>query len=88
MRLQVFGLAMLEAIPPVNTGFSTPRQKIILTRDVTFLQKSYGEYSKVEKPVLVTMSYEGPNDEGELDPIINNVNDSNIVTDSDRDTNI
>ena len=26
-------------------------KKIILIQDVTFLQKSYGEYSKVEKPV-------------------------------------
>ena len=24
---------------------------------MTFLQKSYGEYCKVEKPVLVSMSY-------------------------------
>ena len=38
----------------------------ILTRDVTCLQKSYSDYSKVEKPVLVTMSCEESDDEEEL----------------------
>ena len=35
--------------------------------DVTFLQKSYGEHSKVEKSVLLTTSYEGLDDEEELE---------------------
>ena len=39
--------------------FNPKTKKIILTQDVTFLQKSYGEYTKVEKPVVVTMSYKG-----------------------------
>ena len=59
---------------------------------MTFLQKSYGEYSKVEKPVLVRVSYEGWDDEEELEtvPIIgenNNNNNNNLVSDSDSDNN-
>ena len=49
---------------------------IILTKDVTFLQKTYGQYAKVEKPVLVPMSYEGLDDEEEIEtvPAVNNNN--------------
>ena len=43
--------------------------------DVTFLQKSYHEHTKVEKLVVVTMSYEGQDEEEELQ-IANVVNDS------------
>ena len=52
---------------------------IFLTQDMNFLQKSYGEYSKVEKPVLVTMSYEGLDDEEELEtvPIVSKNNNNN-----------
>ena len=60
-------------------------KKIILTKDVTFLQKSYRDYSKVEKPVLVTTSYEGYNEEEELEtvPVMDNYNNNyNIVSDS------
>ena len=39
---------------------------------MTFLQKSYSEYSKFEKPVLVGTSYEGWDDDN-----------NNVVTDSD-----
>ena len=47
IALQVFGLDMLKTIPLVHTGFFNPKTKcIILTWDVTFLNKSYGEYSK------------------------------------------
>ena len=62
---------------------------IILTWDVTFLQKSYGEYTKVEKSVLVTMSYEGSNDEEEHKtiPIVNNTN-VNIVSETNSYDNI
>ena len=38
---------------------SNNTKKIMLTQDMTFLKKSYRDYSKVEKPVLVTISYEG-----------------------------
>ena len=57
---------------------------------MTFLQKSYGDCSKVEKPDLVTKSYEGLCDEEELElvPIINNNDNSNnynLVNDSKSD---
>ena len=48
---------------------------------MTFLQKSYGEYSKDEKPVLVTRSYKGL--DLEMDPVINDYNNINVVSDSD-----
>ena len=43
-----------------------PMTKMIVLTKMTFLQKSYQDYSKVEKPVLVTTSYEGPCDDEEL----------------------
>ena len=39
--------------------YNTKTKNIILTQDVTFLQKSYKDFNKVEKPVLITMSYDG-----------------------------
>ena len=53
-----------------------------------FLQKSYGENSKVVKPVLVTMRYEGSNDEEELKAVprvSQNNNYTSIITDSKSD---
>ena len=43
------------------------------------------DYNKVEKPVLVTISYEGSNDEEELEMVLvinGNNNNYNIVGDS------
>ena len=56
--------------------------------DVSFLQKSYGEYSKVEKPAVLNMSYEGSDEEEELEtvPVENNNNNVNIVSDSESDS--
>ena len=64
--------------------FNFKTKKIILTGDITFLKKSYGEYTKVEKPVLVTIRYEGSNGEEELEtvPIVKTNNNVNIVSDS------
>ena len=45
--------------------FNPKTKRIILTCDVTFLNKSYGEYSNVEKPVILTIRYEGSDDEDE-----------------------
>ena len=45
--------------------FNRKTKKNFLTRDVTFLQKSYSEYTKVEKPAVLTMSYEGSDEEEE-----------------------
>ena len=54
---------------------------------MTFLQKSCGEYTQVEKPVVVTTSYEGSDEEEELKmvPVVNNNNSVNIVSDSNSD---
>ena len=62
-------------------------KRIILTRDVTFLNKSYGEYNKVEKPVILRTSYEGSDEEEEFKIVSENNNngDINIVSDSDSD---
>ena len=64
-------------------------RKIILTRELTFLQKLYGEYSKIVKSVLVTMSCEGSDDEEELKkvPIISNDNDNSLNSASNSETN-
>ena len=56
---------------------------------MTFPQKSYIEYYKIEKPAWVTTSYEGSNEEEEFETvlIINNHNNMNmnIVSDSNSD---
>ena len=62
-------------LPKVFQLFNPKTKTIVLTKDVTFLQKSYGDYSKVKKPVL-TMSGEGSDDDEELKtvPVINQNN--------------
>ena len=73
---------------PTDTyrAFNPKTNKIILSKDVTFLQKSYADFSKVEKPVLTTMIYEGLDDEEELKivPVIyqNNCNNCNVIGNS------
>ena len=59
----------------------------ILTWDVTFLENSYSEYTQVEKPVIMTTSYEGSDkeEEPEMAPVVNNNNSIKIVSDSDYD---
>ena len=58
-----------------------------MTQDVTFQQKSYGEFTQVKKTVVVNTGYEGSNEEEELKmvSIINNKNNINVVGDSDSD---
>ena len=55
---------------------------------MTVLQKSYSEYTQVEKPVVMITSYEGSDEEEELKtvPIIKNNNSINIVSDFDSDS--
>ena len=67
--------------------FNPKTKKIILTRDVTFLYKSYSEYTKVEKPVVVTTSYCGSDEEEELEmvPVVINNNNVNIFNNLDSD---
>ena len=77
-----------ENHPAVTYRIFNPKtKKIILTQDVTFLPKSYGEYTQVEKPVVVTTSYEGSNKEEEFKmvPVVSNNNSINIVSNSDSD---
>ena len=71
-------------------AFNPKTKQIILTQDMTFLHKSYGEYSKVEKPVLVTTSYEGLDDEEKLEkvPIISSNNNNNNSNFTDSENNI
>ena len=68
--------------------FNPKNKKNILTWDVTFLQKSYGEYTKVEKTVVLTTSYEGSDEEEELEavPVINSNYNINVVSNSDSDS--
>ena len=65
-----------------------PKNKKILTRNVTFLQTTYGEYTKVEKSVVITTSNEGSDREEELktDPLVINNNNVNVVNDSQSDS--
>ena len=55
---------------------------------MTFLQKSYGEYTNVEKPVVWITSYEGSDEEVKLKIVLieNNNNNVNIVSSSDSDS--
>ena len=57
---------------------------------MTFLQKLYSEYTKIEKPILVITSYEGLDDDEELKmiPIVNNNNNIDVVSDFDSDDKI
>ena len=74
-----FWVTYAEGRPTGTYWVFNPKKKtIILTRDMTFLQRSYGEYSKVEKPVLVTMSCEESDDEEELE-MVQVVNNYNVI---------
>ena len=68
--------------------FNPNTKNIILTWDMSFLHKSYSEYTKVDKPVVVTASYEALDDkeEHETVPVLNNNNNINIVSNSDTDS--
>ena len=65
--------------------FNPETKTVILTNNVTFLQKSCWDYIKVKKRVLVTTSYEGSDDDEELKMVTvinNNHNNNNVVNDS------
>ena len=56
---------------------------------MTFLQKLYGDYNNIEKPVLVTTIYERSIDEEELKlvPILSqSINHYNVVNDSNSES--
>ena len=70
--------------------FNTKTKKNMLTQSVTLLQKSYSEYTMVDKPVDVTTSYEGSDkkeEELETIPVVFNNNNVEIICDSDKDSN-
>ena len=78
----------VEGDPPgIHKVFNPTMKKIILTQDVSFLQKSYCEYTNIEKPFLLTTSDEGSDDEEDLKPvpIFNDKNNVKLVTDSDSE---
>ena len=60
----------------------------MLTRDVIFPQKSYSEYTKVEKPAVLTTSYEESDEEEELKTVsvVNSNNNINVVSNSDSES--
>ena len=68
--------------------FNPKTKKNILTRDMTFLHNLYSEYSKVEKPAVLTVSYEGSDEEEELKtvPVIIINNNVNIVSNSNSNS--
>ena len=70
--------------------FNPKTKKVILTKDVIFLQKFYSKNTKVENPVLVTMSCVGSDDDEEFktSPIAYNNNNVNVVSDSDSNDHI
>ena len=54
---------------------------------MTFLQKSYSEYTKVEKPLVLTMSHEGLDEEElEMVAVVNSNNNVNVVNNSNSDS--
>ena len=67
--------------------FNPKTKKIILTRDVTLLQKSHRDYIKVEKPILVTTSYKESDDEEELEmvPVVDQNDNNNGVSNSESE---
>ena len=82
-------LGWLHQKPPHRyiPDFQPQNEKNILTQDVTFLQKSYSEFTQVETLVVVTTSYEVSKEEGWLEMVlvVSNNYSINIVSDSDND---
>ena len=66
--------------------------KIKLTKDVTPLDESYGEWTKVEKPTIVPVSYEGAHNDKEFERVLacneNKTNNYNLVSNLERDDKV
>ena len=57
-------VGFVKSHPVSNHGVNNPKARIIiLTKDVTFLHKSYRDWNKVEKVGLVLTIYEGSNND-------------------------
>ena len=80
------GMVLLKITQLLPTICTTPRKNSLI-KDVTFLNKSYGEWSKVEKPVLIPKNYDGLDDEEEIKMASTNKdnNNGNILRDSEND---
>ena len=71
--------------------YSLKTKKVILTKDMTFLQKSYSEWNKVKKPLMVPTSYDDDDDDDEEEVKMapeNNQNNNhydNVVSNSESD---
>ena len=67
-----------------------PKKKNSLTKNLTFLNKLYGKQSKVDKPVIITTSYEDnyDNDDKVSTNNDNNNNTYNVVSDSESEEEI
>ena len=48
-------------------------------KDVTFLDKFYGEWNKVEKATVVSMSYQGLDDDKEVETVLGNKDTNNNI---------
>ena len=57
--------------------YNPKTRKNILTKDMTFLQKSYKNWSKVKKPVIVSTSYVDDDEEEVKMAPENNKSDNN-----------
>ena len=66
-----------------------PKTKNRMIKDLTFLNESYGEWSKVDKPMLVSMNYEVSNGNKAVKIVLahneNNDNCYNLVSNSESD---
>ena len=57
--------------------YNPKAKRIVLTKDMMFLQKSYWDYNKIQKPILVNTSYEGSDDEEKVKVVLKNYQNSN-----------
>ena len=59
---------------------------------MTFLDKLFGKWNKVEKPTLVSMSFEGSDDDEEIETVLshteNNNNNNNILSSLESDDKV
>ena len=79
-----FWLVLKKGHPVGTYWVYNPKTKtVILTKNMTFLQKSYRDWEKVEKLVVISKNYEGSFDDLELKmvPVINQNNNNyyNVV---------
>ena len=83
------GLAKVIHLVPIM--YITPRQKNNLTKDMIFLHTSYNKWNKVEKPVMLPLTFEGSDDDEEVEMVPTNINNyinCNVVSDSESDDEV